>query len=327
MLSIVGVGHYLPPSFNVKDLITAAGGNPQDHSGWPVVCVAQDEDHPSSMGLAALCAALSDARLQPEDIDIVLFCGVSRDYPPSWSVAVEIMRNLNMPKDRFGFDTSCGCAGALLGLQIIDGWTSLREQGRVALVTAERWSYTVDRRDSSQKTLWGHADGAAAVILQKGRVSDAHAILLGTRFHTRSEMNDAILVQYGGTRFPHAPQGTSSYFRKKRWSGTQDEYRAIQRDNYETIIGKMNKDFGILPKWVVCNQNGPGFVASIAGIAQIPSERVVLTGDKTGHVGSADVILGLEMLIRSSSRGICFMAAGTPFMAAGAVIELGGRRS
>ena len=324
MLSVISIGHFLPPARPVVELVAAAGGNPKEHSGWPSACIAGDADHPSSMGTAALRVALDQAGLKGSDLDLVLACGVSRDYPASWSVAIEIMRNLEVPSDRFGFDTSCGCAGAVVGLQIADGWLGQRGRGRAAVVTAERWSYTVNRGDPVEKTLWGHADGAAVMILEEGESPQAKALFRGTHFLTRSELNDVILVQYGGTRFPSPPPGTPPYLRRKKWAGTQDEYRAIQRANYASVFDGMRKDFGVDPDWVVCNQIGPGFVAGMAKVARVADDRVVVTGDETGHVGSADVTLGLERLIARKEQGTCFMGGSTAYAVAGAAFELRG---
>src|SRR5690348_32551 len=109
------------------------------------------------MGAAALAAALAEAEVAPEELDLVLAVGVSRDYPASWSSATEVMRLAGAGDHCFGFDLTVGCLGALVGLQTALGWLRTLGGGRAAIVTAEKWSHTVDRRDPAVQALWGHA--------------------------------------------------------------------------------------------------------------------------------------------------------------------------
>ena len=60
-LSILGTGVHLPPSRSVKELVETAGAVYTDYNDWENVCVAREEDHPSTMGAAALQQALAAA--------------------------------------------------------------------------------------------------------------------------------------------------------------------------------------------------------------------------------------------------------------------------
>ena len=91
-LSILGTGIYLPPAHPVREVAAAAGADVSNYQGWPNVCHALEDDHPSTMGIVALKAAMAEAGVAPEELRLVLFAGISRDYLPSFSVATEIMQ-------------------------------------------------------------------------------------------------------------------------------------------------------------------------------------------------------------------------------------------
>src|SRR6185436_20963669 len=101
--------------------------------------VAGDDEHPSGMAAQALARALARAGISSEHLSLVVSCGVSRDYPPSWSVATEVIRVHELGASCFGVDVTLGCLGALVGLQVARGWLRSSGGGYAAVVTAERW--------------------------------------------------------------------------------------------------------------------------------------------------------------------------------------------
>ena len=108
VLSILGTGVYLPPARAVREVVLEAGQDPSAYQGWANCCHALAEDHPSTMGTTALRRALEDAKVEPAELKLVLFAGMSRDYLPSWSVATEIMK-------------ACGTGGHCMGLDMTAG--------------------------------------------------------------------------------------------------------------------------------------------------------------------------------------------------------------
>ena len=63
------------------------------------------------MGATALRKALEDAKVDPAELKLVLFAGMSRDYLPSWSVATEIMKAIGTEAHCMGLDMTIGCLG------------------------------------------------------------------------------------------------------------------------------------------------------------------------------------------------------------------------
>ena len=58
----------------------------------------------------------------------------------------------------------------------------------------------------------------------------------------------------------------------------------------------------------------PNFAPEIANFAGVPMERVVITGDESGHVGAVDLAIGLSRLIESGEADTTVaLGASTPF--------------
>jgi 3-oxoacyl-[acyl-carrier-protein] synthase-3 len=312
-LSILGTGVYLPPARPVREVVAEAGGDSSIFQGWDNVCHALDEDHPSSMGADALQRALDDSGVNAADLKLVIFAGMSRDYLPSFSVATEIMKTCEVPGDCVGLDLTIGCLGALSALDLAYGWLSVRGGGLAAIVTAERWSYTVDHSSVASYGLWAHADGAAAAVVGMNTKHPSKAQFAGAETVSQSDLNGSIIIKYGGTQHPVAPAGVNPAEREiLTLEGIDRRERYAQ--GYLASFQAMEKRFGTRPNKVICNQTAVMFLQLIASVIEVPVENFLITGHETGHVGSADILIGLDRLLKSGDLTEPYLMAGsTPY--------------
>jgi 3-oxoacyl-[acyl-carrier-protein] synthase III len=311
-LAILGAGVYLPPAQPTRTIAAELGADTTRFKGWDHIRVALDDDHPSTMSAAALRDALGEAGVDASELALVVFAGMSRDYLPSWSVATEVMRLCGVPSSCVGLDITIGCLGTLTALKLVQGWLSIAGGGCAAIVTAERWSHTIDRSRQDLMGLWGHSDGGGALVVGMDTARQL-AGFLGAEFTTISSLNGAVLVRYGGTRFPVAPPGESPHLRSTGdWSPKELWEQYIE--GYSTAFGSVQQRFGLRPARMICNQIGTAIVAKLPELAGVPPSGVVITGHDAGHLGPADVILGLRCLLDSKELdGPVVIASSTPY--------------
>jgi 3-oxoacyl-[acyl-carrier-protein] synthase III len=126
------------------------------------------------------------------------------------SSAAEIMKAAGTRPATIGIDLTLGCLGTLAALNVAHGWLTVAGGGCAAIVTAERWAYTVDRSVTTTMTLWAHSDGAGALVVGLGTGDHALGVYQGAEFVSAPEMNGRVLIKYGGTRYPVAPPGVSA---------------------------------------------------------------------------------------------------------------------
>lgn len=312
-LSILGTGIYLPPARPVREVASAAGADVTNYQGWTHVCHALADDHPSSMGTTALGVALADAGVAPEELKLVIFAGISRDYLPSYSVATEIMRYCGAAGHCLGLDITIGCLGALSALDMAQGWLGIHGGGVAAIVTAERWSHTVDHSSVASMGLWAHGDGAGACIVAMNTAHRSRAAFHGAEFTTQSDLNGTVLVKYGGTRHPVAPPGCNPAERLFMGASRTD-IRERYAHGYASSAQALRERFRTAPNRVICNQTAALFLEMIARVLGIPLENFLVTGHETGHVGSVDLLIGLDRLLRSGRLDEPYLMAGsTPY--------------
>ena len=119
------------------------------------------EETTASMAIEAAKRALQDAKVSPEEIDLIIVGTISPDhYFPS--TACEIQSALGAV-NATAFDISAACAGFLFGLGIVDAYMKADTVRTALVVGAETLSKMMDWNDRSTCVLFGDGAGAAVV--------------------------------------------------------------------------------------------------------------------------------------------------------------------
>jgi 3-oxoacyl-[acyl-carrier-protein] synthase III len=311
MLNLLGLSVYTP-----KDRLVARAAQGMDltkYRGWPKFCEAAKNEHPSSMATRVAKRALKDARISPRDLSYVFFNGVSRDFPPSWSVAIEVMKNLGCQSQCLGLDYSVGCLGTLVGMRLLSGLLNQNRPQYGLIICAEKWAYTVDRKDSNSMSLWGHSDGAGALVVGNVLGPSGFARFTDVEFSSHGAYNNLIRIKYGGTRFPVPPTSERKPFLRILEKVPTDQIsRTYQRhleQAYQKIRSRNDRSFDYL----VINQMPRGILMRVKDSFDIRDSQIMITGDRYGHVGSADIIIGMSEVRELASPGQgCLVASTSP---------------
>ncbi|GAB3628430.1 3-oxoacyl-[acyl-carrier-protein] synthase 3 [Pandoraea terrae] len=325
-LAIHTIGLNLPESRSVTELAAAVGGDVESYTGWPRIRLGGDEDHPGTLASRALTVALEQAGVSASELKIVVSTGMSREYLGSWSCAAEVMRQHGIPSTCLPLDISCGCLATLSALSLVQGWLAAQGGGYAAIVAGERLSGTVDRTDNSAQHLWPYGDGGSALIVGVGTGTPALWHLASTGFSSHAPFAGLLRVEYGGTRHPVPPVGATNY---RRFQPVKlSELREAYVEGYKNAFARAFEGTSARPERVVCNQMSPNFLPSIAELAGVPLERVVVTGNDAGHVGAVDLGIGLRRLVdeRHTDCPIA-LGASTPFAFGAAMLVPAGRTS
>ncbi len=293
-LSVLGVGLHLPPAQPVVDVVRKHGGDTSDYKGWENVRLAREGEHPSTMGASALKQALERSGVAPEQLKFVIFTGLSRDYVPSWGVAIEIMRLCGAPGTCFGLDITAGCVATLSALDLLQGWLPMQGGGYAAVIASERWSHTVDYTDKSVSGLWSYGDSAGALVVGLDVPKRPICNFLGAEFRTAPDFNGQVIIRYGGTREPQAPPGVNPH-KRELGERVKKDVTGAYRIGYKSAYDALKAHFDVKPGRLICNQSTPNIVAMLAELFDLQG-RGLSTGHGTGHLGGVDVLVGLNQL-------------------------------
>ena len=130
-------------------------------------------------------------------------------------------------------------------------------------------------------------------------LSHAGSEFVGAEFRSASGNNGHVMIPYGGTREPQAPPGVDPYARRVS-DRPKQELTASYRKGYGDALAALKARFGIEPTRMLCNQMSPQLVGMLTEVTGMDG-RVVRTGDRTGHLGGTDIIVGLDTLVREGA--------------------------
>ncbi len=138
------------------------------------------------------------AGLSPRNVDYLLFCTQSPDYPLP-TTACLLQQRLGIPTTAGALDFNLGCSGYVYGLSLAKGLIESGQVRNVLLLTGETYSRYLDPTDRGVRTIFG--DGAAATWIGAAAASDAAVPAIGpVIFGTDGAGECNLIVRDGGAR-------------------------------------------------------------------------------------------------------------------------------
>lgn len=164
-VAITGAGFCVPPSLLTNDDLSKTLETSDDwiskRTGIRQRYIAGEPMATSDLAAKAAAAALSRARLSPEEIDLIIVATSTPDYAfPSTAMLVKQKLDIRVP----AFDLSAACSGFVYALSVGSQMIRSGAYNNVMVIGADLMSKLVDWQDRSTAVLFG--DGAGAVVLQ-----------------------------------------------------------------------------------------------------------------------------------------------------------------
>jgi acyl-CoA:acyl-CoA alkyltransferase len=156
---INGVGAYIPPNIVKSDDLleevkSESFGIPKTFIRMKVGIeerrFCDENEKPSDLAIRAAQKALNDSNVHPDEIDMVIFCGIERDCCEP--ATAHIIQNALGIKASCCFDVANACHGFMNGISIADAMIGIGSAKHALVVTGEKGS---DITKSAIKKLQG----------------------------------------------------------------------------------------------------------------------------------------------------------------------------
>ncbi len=282
---IVGLGSYLPEKILTN---TELAERVDTNDAWIVERTGIKQRHiaaegqvTSDLATEAAKAALKDAGLTPNDIDIVLVAtSTADDTMPA--TAVHVQHKLGMTRGA-AFDFQAACSGFVYGLHMADAFLRAGSAKRILVVGAETFSRVVDWNDRGTCILFGDGAGAVVVEASEGETtrgilhseifSDGqYAALLGTTGGTSRTQTTGVVTMQGKEVFRHAVSKMAD---------------VVERSLKATGHTVADLDF------VAAHQANARILSSVAEKLGLPAEKALVSVDMHGNTSAASIPLAL----------------------------------
>ena len=295
--AITGWGSCMPPAvLTNEDLSTFLDTSDE----WIVSRTGMKErrvSHVSATELATLAArrALACADLDPSEVDLIIYGGVSNDeLCPNSASGVQVALQA---KRAAAMDLNTACTSFCYGLVAATGMIRTGTVRNAVVIGVELISRYMDWSNRNVAVLFG--DGAAAVVLQ---ATDREEGVLASVLGCDAEARQTLRVRGFGCGY--AGLGVTLGDTFWDFDGPQIFKRAVQA--MARASKQVLEDTGVEPDdvgLVVPHQANLRIIESVARYAGIDMERVMLTVEKYGNMSAATVPVALVEALEEGRVG------------------------
>ena len=290
---VLGCGSYLPKRILTNaELATRIDTSDEwivQRTGIRQRHIATDDEFTSHLGINAAKAALADAGLDAQAIDLIVLATSTPDNTfPATAVAVQHSLGINHGA---AFDLQAVCSGFIYALATADSFLRSGSHKRALVIGAETFSRILDWTDRGTCVLFG--DGAGAIVLeaqeQPGKTSDRGVLTT----HLRSDgRHKSKLYVDGGP-------GSTQTVGHLRMEGREVFKHAVGMIT-DVIVDAFNAT-GLSSEqidWFVPHQANKRIIDASAHKLHIAPQKVVLTVDLHGNTSAASIPLALALAVK-----------------------------
>ena len=321
---LLGTGMYVPERVMTnEDFARIVNTNDEwivQRTGMKERRLAEHDQATSDLAIAASRAALADAGVTPDQVDLVICATITADNTLP-STACWIQDRLGC-KRAGAFDLTAACSGHIYSLAQARA-AILSGQARTVLVTsAEILSSITDYTDRSTCVLFG--DGAGAAVIQAS--DQPNTGLLYTATYADGAGGALMLLPAGGSRRPPSHETVDQRLHYMQIRGREVFRFAVEK--MEELIDECLKVCGLTPadvRLVIPHQVNKRIIDAATGRMGFPPEKVFVNIHKYGNTGGASVAIAHDEARRQGALGpgdvAILIAFGGGLTWAGAVIR------
>lgn len=295
----LGLGSHLPSRrVSNEELAPKLGVTPEwivTRCGVEARRYCEPHEATSDLGLEAAKQALDDAKLKPDELDLIIFATLSPDheFPGSGFFLQHKLKAKNVPV----FDLRAQCSGFVYGLSIADKFIRCGEHARVLLVGAEVHSKGLEFTEAAKHITVLFGDGAGAMVLGRGEANEPRFVR-ATQLHADGKYAKALWI-------PGPGSGTGRAERLDEQTISLNEHHP-QMDGPQVFLSAIHKMTEIVQSLLaregltvadvdlfVMHQANLRILERVAQNLEVPLERFHNTIAETANTTAASIPLGL----------------------------------
>jgi 3-oxoacyl-[acyl-carrier-protein] synthase-3 len=249
--------------------------------------VAATTDTTASLAVDAGTAAIKNAGIPPDAIDLLIVATASPEQPVPHTGAF-VGEGLGL---RCGsFDLGAGCAGFVYMLVVGSSLLATGNLDHVLIVGAEILSRIIDPDDRATSILFG--DGAAAAVLS--RSPDDGPGVLAWDLGCDGSAAGLLEIRAGGSRMPATAETIAAGEQYLKMQG-QEVFRRAVRVVVESARTTLDRA-GVAASdvaWFVPHQANIRIIESASSRLGIAADRTIVNIDRYGNTSAASIPLAL----------------------------------
>lgn len=301
-VSIIGTGSHVPErvltNAELEKMVDTSDEWIVTRTGIRERRIAGSDEHTSDMATAAAKAAIENAGITADEIDLIIVATVSPDmmFP---STACWVQKNIGA-KNAACFDVLAACSGFIYGLEIGQQFITSHTCDTVLVIGADKLSTLVNWTDRNTCVLFG--DGAGAAILRNR--ADSHGVI-STHMGSDGTFSDILYMPGGGCRIPITKDNADQHLNTIHMSGREVYKQAVNSmlKGAQSALEQAGLEISDI-KCIIPHQANLRIIEGIADRLHVPMDRFYINLDRYGNTSAAAVAIALDEANRSQRFAI-----------------------
>jgi 3-oxoacyl-[acyl-carrier-protein] synthase-3 len=309
---ITGTGSFAPSkvltNYDLEKIVDTSDEWIITRTGIKERRIAEDGTGASDLSLEASRIALQEAKLEPDQIDLILVGTVTPDYLlPSTAC---ILQDKLKAKNAAVLDIVAACSGFLYGLSIASAFIAIGQYRNVLVIGVEVLSKITNWEDRNTCVLFGDGAGAAVVSAtteEKG--------ILGTFLSGDGSLANLLHIPVGGTKFPLTKENFDLKQHYIHMQGNEVFKSAVRA--MESAVGHVVREVGLSPDQIdllIPHQANIRIIEALAKRLKVPMDKVYVNIDRYGNTSAASVPIAMD---EARKKGVIKEGSNTVLVAFG----------
>nr|WP_223591688.1 3-oxoacyl-ACP synthase [Neobacillus bataviensis] len=332
-IGILSTGIYLPEETMTGREIAESAGIPLDiveeKMGIRKKHVPGPEDHTCEMGIIAARKAIVKARIDPMEIDLVIYIGEEHKEYPLWTAGIKLQQEVGA-LNAWAFDVALRCSTTVIALKVAKNMMTADPDIRTVLLAGGYRNVDfIDYENPRTRFMNNLGAGGGAILLKKGHNEN---VLLETQMITDGSFSEDVVVVAGGTKNPITAEALASRLNKLDVLNPEEMKQRIAEksmSNFLEVIRESVKKSGFGVEDISylamlhMKRSAHEYVLRELGLSK--EQSIYL--EEYGHIGQIDQILSLELALREGKVKdgdiVVFVSAGIGYAWGATTIKWG----
>jgi 3-oxoacyl-[acyl-carrier-protein] synthase-3 len=250
--------------------------------------IAASGEHTSDLAAKAAQAAMENADITAEEIDLIIVATVTPDmFFPSTACFVQAKIGA---KKAACFDISAACSGFLYAIEIAQQFITSHTYDTILVIGADKLSSIMDWTDRNTCVLFG--DGAGAAVLRHR--GGGHGVI-STFMASDGGLSDILYIPGGGSRFPITKDNADQRLNCIKMNGKETYKSAVTSmlDAAQKALAEANIGSDDLA-CIIPHQANLRIIEAVADRMKVPIERFMVNLDRYGNTSAGAVAIALD---------------------------------
>ncbi|QCJ45286.1 3-oxoacyl-ACP synthase [Bacillus sp. S3] len=300
-IGMLSTGIYLPEECLTGKEIAERAGIPvrvvEEKMGIKKKHVPGSNDHTCEMGIIAAKKAIAKARIDPLEIDLVIYIGEEHKEYPLWTAGIKLQEEVGA-LNAWAFDLALRCGTTVMALKVAKSMMIADPSIRTVLLAGGYRNVDfIDYENPRTRFMFNLAAGGGAILLRKGHNEN---LLLETELITDGSFSEDVVVVAGGTKNPITKKAIDQRLNKLDVldpEGMKQRLEQKSMDNFLKVIRESLRKSGYsvadLSYLAILHMKKSAHEYVLKELGLSDEQSIYL--EDYGHIGQIDQILSLEL--------------------------------